>query len=45
MQEHTSDVQMACEWHANDMRNFKPYKGFGAFRSWCSKLFAVKTLF
>ena len=30
---YTSDIQMACEWHANDIRNFEPYKGFGAFRS------------
>ena len=30
---HTSDIQMACECHANDIRYFKPYKGFGAFVS------------
>ena len=40
---HTStsnDIRMPCEYirviykrHANDTKNFKPYKGFGAFRS------------
>ena len=25
-------IQMACKWHASDIKNIKPYKGFGAFR-------------
>ena len=33
MRVHASDIQMVCERHANDIRNFKPYKGFGTFRS------------
>ena len=41
---HTNDTQMAYELHANDIRNIKFYKGFGAFRSLFSKLFVVKTL-
>ena len=38
-------IQMTSKWHTNDIRNIKPYKGFWAFRSQFSKLFAVKTLF
>ena len=40
---HTSHIQMACEWHANDISNFKSHKRFGAFRSKIifSKLFVV----
>ena len=29
---HTSDIQTAYEWHANDKENFKPCKGFGVFK-------------
>ena len=32
IQVHTSDIQMECEWHANDIKNFRPYKRCGAFR-------------
>ena len=30
---YTSGIQMACEWKKNGIRNFKPYKGSGAFRT------------
>ena len=30
---HTIDIQMACKLHANDIRNYGPYKGFGTFGS------------
>ena len=29
---HMNDTRIAYERHANDIRNIKPYKGFGAFR-------------
>ena len=30
---HTSYIKMVYDWHANNIRNIKPYKRFGAFRS------------
>ena len=32
MRVHTTDIQMACEWYANDIRYFKQCKGSRAFR-------------
>ena len=34
---------MTSKWHANDLKNIKPYKEFEDFRLQISKLFVVKT--
>ena len=39
-----SDIQMACEWHANGIKNFKPFKGFGAFRFVILKIICGKNV-
>ena len=41
---HTNDIRMAYEWHANDIRNIKLYKGFGTFRLYFSTLYVVERL-
>ena len=37
-------MQVKYEWHANEIKNVKGYKGFGAYISQCSTLFVLKKL-